>query len=157
MGLNLLGRNPKMARPSKYDPKYCDEIVEFFTVEPFTVTTETMEGKNFSKESTKMIPNKFPTFERFACNIDVDVDTLNNWAKEHEEFFGAYKKAKQLQKDFLMQNGLNGLYPAAAFCFVAKNCTDMRDKTEVEHSGKLDAPPSQFIVKVVGKGFDAAD
>lgn len=136
-------------RPTKYDLKYCDEIVEFFTVEPFREVPEIIEGKNFSKETIKLLPNKFPTFEKFAADNDLHVDTLIEWCKQHPEFSEAYKRCKELQKDFLIQNGLGGLYPAAAFCFVAKNCTDMRDKQEIEHSGTVSI--AQQITEAYGK------
>ena len=124
-------------RPTKYKPEYDTEIVEYFEEDPFREITEVVEGKNWSKETIKEVSNKLPTFEAFASKIDVHVDTMIEWTKQHESFSESYKKAKQLQKDFLIQNGLRGLYPAAAFCFVAKNCTDMRDKQEIEHSGTV--------------------
>jgi hypothetical protein len=120
--------------PTKYDPKYCEQIIEFFDVEPSHQITEVVEGKNWSKQTVRDVANKFPTFEKFAFSIGVNGDTVVEWEKNYPEFSAAYKKAKQLQKDFLIQNGLCGLYNAAAFCFVAKNCTDMRDKQEIENT-----------------------
>lgn len=138
-------------RPSLYDPKYCGELVAFFSVETYRTITETVEGKNWSKETVKEVPNDLPTFEKFAHSIGVHVDTLIEWTKIHPEFSESYKNAKQLQKDFLIQNGLRGLYPAAAFCFVAKNCTDMRDKSEIDHTTggeKLQQPPATLTVRI---------
>ena len=104
--------------------------MDFFSAEP--TLKEIVESR-----ITKKGYIEFPTFEKFAANINVHVDTMLEWCKEYEEFSESYKKCKQLQKDFLIQMGLNDLYPPAAFCFVAKNCTDMRDKTEMEHSGTI--------------------
>ena len=44
-------------------------------------------------------------------------------------------KAKDLQKEVLIQNGMAGLYDKTFAIFTAKNVTDMRDKvqTEVTH------------------------
>jgi hypothetical protein len=136
--------------PTKYKPEYCEQIIAFFAVDPSKTIIEVITGKNFEKETEKQIPNIFPTFEKFAHSIDVNGDTLVEWTKDEEKYPGfsaAYKKAKELQKNFLIQNGLVGLYPAAAFCFVAKNCTDMRDKTEVEHTG-LPEPPKELTVRI---------
>ena len=47
-----------------------------------------------------------------------------------EAFCNAYKLCKQLQQDFLMDNGLIGASPGAAYIFTAKNVTSMRDKVE---------------------------
>jgi len=69
---------------------------------------------------------------------------LHEWKGKYPEFSESYKKAQLLQKDFLIQNGLCGLYNAAAFCFVAKNCTDMRDKQEIDMSVSL---PKEIRIK----------
>lgn len=137
-------------RPTKYKPEYLQKIVEFFSVDPTRTIMELTTGKNWEKETEKEVPNRFPTLEAFAHLIDVNGDTLVEWSKDNEKYPGfpaAYKKAKELQKNFLIQNGLLGLYPAAAFCFVAKNVTDMRDKTEVEHTG-LPEPPHELTIKI---------
>jgi hypothetical protein len=46
--------------------------------------------------------------------------------------------AKGLQREFLVDNGLKGLYPPASFIFVAKNVTTMHDKQEVETTKTVD-------------------
>jgi hypothetical protein len=120
--------------PTKYKPEYCQEIVAFFDKEP---TTQ-------EKAETGLVI--FPTFERFAANINVHISTLEEWVKVYEEFSLSYKKCKEMQKAFLIQAGLNGLYAPAAFCFVAKNCTDMRDQTDV----KLKVEPIEVTVRCVG-------
>ena len=122
--------------PTKYDPKFCETILEFFDRNPYDEREIKFYDKNGKvyKTEIKMIPAKLPTLERFACDIGVDADTLLNWAKVHIEFFGAVVKAKNMQKDILIQNGLTGFYDAGFAKFVAINFTNMKDKTEVEHS-----------------------
>ena len=53
------------------------------------------------------------------------------------DFSETMKKARELQKEFLIHNSLQGLYNSTAFIFTAKNITDMRDKQEIEHSGNV--------------------
>lgn len=131
-------------RPTKYDPKFCKMLIDHFSVP----TTQKLEMKHFDKDGNyrwsdyKVIPNPFPTFLSFAMKIKVDDDTLENWAKEENKkkypgFFGAYARAKVLQKHFLIENGLTGLYNGQFAIFVAKNVTDMKDKQETEHSGSV--------------------
>jgi hypothetical protein len=65
----------------------------------------------------------------------VNGDTLVEWAKPDNEtkypgFSAAYNQAKDLEKEFLVDSGLAGLYPPASFIFTAKNITDMRDRQE---------------------------
>ena len=48
------------------------------------------------------------------------------------EFCKAYKEAKELQKEFLIHNGLVGAANAPVTIFTAKNVTDMRDQVDVD-------------------------
>lgn len=111
-----LGNNG--GRPLKYKPEYCQEIIKFFSSNPYDI----IEGK--------VKVNDLPTFEKFAVNIDVCVDSLHEWKKRYKEFFEAYKKAQQLQKNFLITNALLGNYNSTFAIFTAKNITDMRDVIE---------------------------
>ena len=139
----------KVGRPTKYKDKYAKMLVEFFDVEPYTdkeiskVTTENV--KILLKIDRK--PNKLPTFHKFAKLIKVNGDTIVEWANptigkgknkkyKYPKFADAYNQAKELQKYFLIENGLNGLYPSPFAIFTAKNITDMRDQQEVDHTSK---------------------
>lgn len=145
-------------RPTKYDPSFVLKLKEFFEVNPFdlVVVESSVEyfanGKTKKKsEKTRPIPNKLPTLYSFAKSIGVSYYTIKNWMDEGKdikepvdeeqeskvEFFKAYKEAKEAQKEFLMNNGLVGATPPAAYIFTAKNVTDMRDKQELEHSGEV--------------------
>ena len=74
--------NP-VGRPTKYKPEYCQQIIDFMS-----------QGKSM---------------ERFAVSIDVMPDTILNWTKEHEEFLGAYKKAKFLCQALWEEMCLKGM------------------------------------------------
>jgi len=137
-------------RPTKYDPKFADEIIEFFNVERtirYIKAEKIVEKANGTKETFYeygYMPNELPTLDKFAFKIGVDRKTLQRWAEDvfpddyeivekrgklkRPKFCRAYNTAKILQKDFLTDNGLRGMYPPAAFIFVSKNVTDMRDK-----------------------------
>ena len=119
-------------RPTKYKPEYCDEIVEFFTRKPFEPLIHNDAVVMDKNGNPVMTPCPLPTKEGFAIKIGVDPDTLGNWAKAHEKFFGAVKKAEARQKEILIQNGLMGNYEKVFAIFVAKNVTDMRDRKEIE-------------------------
>lgn len=123
-----------MARPTKYKRSYCGEIIAFFRAEKNRREVKTIvTGKNeYEKTEYETVPNDLPTFAKFARKIGVNGDTLVSWAKKNKEFTAAYNMAKELQKEFLVDNGLAGLYPPASFIFTAKNVTDMRDKTETD-------------------------
>ncbi len=121
---NSVGNNG--GAPSKYKPEYCDAIVEFFDIEPY-IEIEASNGR------VDRLPNKLPTFERFASDIGVVVQTLHNWCSEYPEFLEAHNKASQLQKEILVQNGLIGGYQSNFAIFVANNFTDMQTKQQVDN------------------------
>jgi hypothetical protein len=127
----------KGGAPTLYKPEYCEQLIEWFSGEPYRVE-EIPHYRNgqVSWIDKKLIPNKLPTFHTFATHIGVTPQVIPDWAKRHEEFGRAYAYAKELQKYFLIENGLNGIYNAAAFTFVAKNITDMHDKHEIESTGE---------------------
>jgi hypothetical protein len=115
--------NP-VGRPTKYKPEYCDAIIKHFTVTPLI---EFPEG-----QKTIVMPNKLPTFSDFCWEIGISEDTMLNWTKEHDEFLGAYNRAKDLQKQFLLTVGLSGKSPPAFAIFTAKNITDMKDQSAID-------------------------
>ncbi len=128
-------------RPSKYDPKYCEEIIAYFDIEPnYEKELNHVTAKGSEWTDYKKWANSLPTFLGFAKQIGVNGDTLVEWAKVHKDFSAAYNRAKDLQKWFLIENGLNGLYNPQFAIFVAKNITDMKDKSEVEQNINIPQP-----------------
>lgn len=130
-------------RPTKYDPKYCDEVIEFFNKPPFEYVEIEEEDDNGNVHKTIAmdkfnnpirVPCALPTKERFAFSIGVHRSTLIEWANTHPEFSYAIKNAEDLQKDILIQNGLTQSYDKTFAIFVAKNVTDMNDKQQVDHT-----------------------
>ncbi len=128
-------KNSSRGRPSKYKPEYCQQIIKFFSEKPYREVEVTYTYKN---GDTKTVyedkANDPPFFSAFARKIDVNTDTLVEWEKKHRDFSAAYKKAKELQKEFIVINGLKGTYQTAFACFTMKNLTEWRNKEEVEHS-----------------------
>lgn len=117
----------KKGRPTKYKPEYIDQLIEYFDIESgYEKEVENSKGQMQSL----WIPNNFPTFAGFACQIGVHRETLRNWCEEHQEFFAAYKKAEEHQERLLVENGLRGSYNPAFAIFTAKNVIGWRDKRE---------------------------
>ena len=127
-----------MARPTLYDPKYCDEILEYFSVSPYEERTKqviTKKGNIAEIEVTEA--NDFPSFAGFAAKIGVHRQTLHDWKAQHPEFSYAYKKAKEFQENFLVVNGNKGLINPAFAIFTAKNVLGWRDKQPGEEDKTL--------------------
>lgn len=124
------GKHPG-GRPSTYKPEYCEQILEWFDREPFTMSV--IEGT----DKVIRVPAKLPSLTNFAMHIGASRSTLWEWAKQHAEFSNAIQKAKEIQEEILMQNGLFGAYEKTFAIFTAKNVCGWRDKQEVEHSGHI--------------------
>ena len=153
----------KGGRPTKFLPRYTEDIIKYFDIEPYKKevmehSKEYFKDGQLKKESEKvrLLPNKMPTLYRFARKIGIDYATVYRWAEKGEEtdesgevltekskgfveFCKSYKAAKEIQKEFLISIGLAGAAPAPFAIFTAKNVTDMRDKQEQEvtHKGSI--------------------
>ena len=110
---------------SLYDKKYCQKMIDFFTVE-HTITNS--EGKE--------VANKLPMFEKFAVEIGVSSSTLRKWKDDYEDFSAAYKKCKDLQFQMTNDLAMRGFYNPTYTIFWAKNALGMKDKQEVENTGQ---------------------
>lgn len=78
---------PKYAHagaPTKYDPKYCKMLIQY---------AKTAEG----------------SFRAFAAKLEVDPETLYEWAKQHPEFSKAKRVAKALNEKAMYDIGLKGM------------------------------------------------
>lgn len=119
-------------RPSKYKSEYKQMLIDYFGIEPnFDVIEQKKDGNGcfYTKKVKK--PNVLPTFYMFADMIGISRDTLYEWANpknidKYPDFSYTYKRAKAMQKDFLIQNGLLKLYPSNFAIFILKASTDMR-------------------------------
>jgi len=125
-----------MAGPaqSKYKPKYCQLIIDHFKDVPRT----TIEKREIAKDGKiktydVVVPGEMPTLEMFAYKIGVSDEALRRWREKYPEFNLAYIQAKRLEKNFLIQNAMAGIYNPMFSTFVAKNVTDMRDVVQAQH------------------------
>lgn len=120
-------------RPSKYDPKYCEEIIKFFKKKPQKTQKRKVYHQNgtLKCEETVVVAQTLPTFQGFARKIGVSRDTLLEWCEKHGEFSDAYARAREMQEEILVVNAMGGLYNAQFAQFFAKNCLGYREKQEV--------------------------
>ena len=110
------------------------------------VDNTTEDGKGWKKSEVRKICAELPTIQGFARSIGIPSTTVKTWAKDHEEFGEAMQRAKDIQYQLLVDRGLTRQYDGAAFAFVAKNITDMRDVQTL--AGDPDAPLSTRLVLV---------
>ena len=104
-----------VGRPSKYDPAYCEALVEHMR-----------DGASITS---------------FAASIGVARETITGWMNEHEEFSLAVKQGKAVCSAWWekvgRKNAVEGGGNATLVIFGLKNMAaeDWRDKQELEHSG----------------------
>lgn len=153
--------NRAVGRPTKYNQKYCNEILEFMarTSHEIVIDRTFYDDKNsekidsdwlkrwwVKKEEHKVFANIFPTLERFCHSIWIHKDTLVEWATAvddkwvliYPEFSDAYKRAKQIQEAILVENALANNYSPNFSMFVAKNAFGWKDKSEVDQKVEWD-------------------
>lgn len=140
---SLANLNPEATK--KYKPEYVQELIEFFNIESYT-TRDSTDATNVN-----FIPNKFPTFQRFAAKRGLTCNTLRNWASvtypeghelegelKHPDWAEAYQFAKDMQEGIMIEGGMVGAYNSAfAAKFAAANFRSWRERQEVELSGGL--------------------
>lgn len=121
-----------VGRPTAYDPKYCDEIMDYFDIEPHFETPVIITYKDgTTKEEVKLLPSDLPTLAGFAVKIGVHRDTINQWSKDYKEFSDAIKRAKECQENILVTNGLQNLYAQPFAIMASKNILNWRDKKDI--------------------------
>ncbi len=119
--------------PSSYRTEYPGRLLEFFSgtrVERVVKRVRKVTSKDGAVATELEYEDKltrFPLFEDFAQSVGVCSGTLFNWRKAHPEFLEAYTRARDMQKAWLIEGGLRGVMPAAAYIFTAKNVAGMRD------------------------------
>lgn len=124
---------PVPGQPTKYKPEYCQQLIDYFSIEPLEVIREQkIIGPEGGKYVSRRLPQRFPWFEGFARKIGVHRNTLKNWCTEHPEFAEAYETAKDLQREFLVDIGLSGATSASFAIFTMKNVCGWRDERDLK-------------------------
>ncbi len=125
-------------RPTKYEQRFCDDLVNYFDTEPYR-QLEDMNGKEY------LMPNHFPTLAGWCAKNRISRQTMHEWVKVHDEFSDAYKIAKEMQEHILINGGISGAFATAFSVFTAKNAIGWRDKPADEET----ADPKPIEIKIV--------
>lgn len=115
-------------RPSKYDPKYCEEVVKVM-------------GKGLSLTA-------------FAGHIGACRDTINEWRSVYPEFSDACKRGQAKRTQYLEGGMLERDMPGPAvnarrFALANAAPEEWREKQSLEHTGANGGPiQSDVTIKV---------
>lgn len=124
---------PEPGQPTKYKPEYCQQLIDYFSIEPLKIVAEQkIIGTEGGKYVSRRLPQRFPWFEGFARSIGVHRNTLKNWCAEHPEFAEAYDTAKDLQREFIVDVALSGAAPPSFAIFTMKNVCGWRDERDLK-------------------------
>jgi len=113
--------NP-VGRPSLYDPKYCQEMIDYFNL-PIA-----------KRIGQKTEASELPQITGFAQKLGVSRQTLLDWTKAHPEFLDTYNHCLALQEQMIVGNAMLNRYNPYFAQFMLKNCHGWRDKQEVEQT-----------------------
>ncbi|WP_428057148.1 hypothetical protein [Candidatus Avelusimicrobium alvi] len=113
--------------PLKYHPEFCERLLKFFDVAPFTVTEVMKRDGSVSLVETAA---ELPTFAAFAKLLGTTCSVLDAWEKKYPAFRQAAQKARDLQGNILIQNSLRGNYSSSFAVFTAKNILGWKDGKE---------------------------
>lgn len=122
-------------RPTKYKPEYCQQIIDFMQEGGELVYKYFSFEGSVTREPVGRLPRHLSAFAR---HINVTTSTLDEWCHVHPEFSEAYKKAKQIQLEQMIDGSSSGVLQAAPTIFALKNMHRWTDKTQI--SGPNDGP-----------------
>lgn len=150
-------KKSSLGRPTKYKPVYAQMLLDYFNEDVVkeikTITSGSgNKGSEWSKEEVRYEALFFPTLELFANKIDVNDDTLVEWAGKHPSdyyikskagklrypaFSAAYTRAKRIQKGLLIQFALIGKLNPGFAQFFAINEYGMQSKAVIENHDEI--------------------
>jgi hypothetical protein len=144
-----------LGRPSKYQPKFCAAIIDYFTQELYTerVKSRVTTASGNMTEHMELIGLPPKWFGAFAYSIGVTQATIVSWTKTKPDFLSAYTRAKELQAEHIRSLASMGIYNSNFAQFTMVNISEWRIKNNVEHSGKVDA--QVFFDNMLQKGAEA--
>lgn len=118
-----------------YKSEYAAQMLEYFeSFEKTKIVHDQMVWKNGEvAEKEREVPNAPPQFSEFARKIKTTHRQLKAWCRLYPEFLESYIACQEIFKEFLIANGLLGHYASTMTIFTAKNETDMKDKSIVDH------------------------
>lgn len=133
----------------KFKEEYCDLIIEYFSKPPTRVEyKETYYKGELTSRTPIILPEEYPTFERFAAQIGVSTGTLKNWCEKNRRFADCYARAKEIQLGKLTSMAVIGVYNPIYAKFEAVNNHNQKDKQEVD-TKVAGAPVDEKTLKLI--------
>lgn len=117
-----------------YEERFAYDLLDYFEAAPLseksireTGIVDQTTGKITMKQESRDICARMPTFEFFARSIDTSAQNMQHWEAKHPEFALACARAREIQHEWLYQQGLSDrVTHPSAYQFVATNVTSGR-------------------------------
>lgn len=131
----------KKRRCHKWKPSFPDKLIAYFDQEPYTEHKEKAMNETGEYVETGKVfrmARPLPSIRKFAKLHDIHYTTIYDWldpeSNAHKpKLAKAFKVARELRKDVIIDGGLLNIYNHSFAKFVAVNMTDMvSDKKEVD-------------------------
>ena len=106
-----------MARPTKYKAEFCDVIFEKYLE---SCTAE----------------NKLPSIWGYAIFLGVIDETLEEWGNKYPKFSAILKKIRNLQKEKLVNKGLDSTYNSTIAKMLLNVNHGMKEGTDLNLGGQ---------------------
>ncbi len=129
----------KAGRKSKYK-----RIYEKKRVDEYLLTCEDKEVKKIIQENKEkkyamyksVLKITLPSVEGYAAFIGFSKKTLYNWGKLYPEFAKTLERIMSIQKQKLIENGLQGTYNAVITRLLLSSNHGMKEKSDVTTDDK---------------------
>jgi hypothetical protein len=140
-----------MNKTGIYDPVICDELVDFFDIEPYR---EQIISRMDGSYDVIRTANPLPLFSKFAADNYITLGAMMDWIAQYPAFSLAYERAKSYQEYILVTNALLGLYNSKTATFAMKNLIGWQEKIETVHSGQIQLNSVMNKIADSNKGKD---
>lgn len=77
-----------------------------------------------------------PLIEELARICEVDTDTINNWSNEDDNFFGAIKRIKELQKERIILKGFGAKNPTFSIFMLKANHGMIETEKQIQETDR---------------------
>lgn len=131
MFARTIGKKKNERQNTTYKPEYARE--KFFE---YLRECEYTHFPVLIEENKQQVPVRqlsMPSFEGYATFLGVNIRVLRRWAEYDEEFYLAMVKLKEIQKIYLMNNGLSGKYHHTITKMLLMNFHGMAERSESEN------------------------
>jgi hypothetical protein len=123
---------PVMGAPTHYRAEYCDAIIAWFKG-PRTEqvirrqrTIPQKSGPPAEEIEWQTVGIGVPTMEGFASHLGYNSRTIREWAKKYPDFTLAFARARDMQRDWLVELATRNLISAGTFSYTMSNISDWR-------------------------------